>query len=138
MIADDAERSWTVKTMSKLPVLFLAALALAGLTGCATPSEKIGDLRLGDTPDDVQQKMGKPSSIRAAKMYENDETTEVWEYIPPVFSWAILLDRYDKEYWVMFENGKVVQWGVPGDFSGQSTISGDVPVKDYFDKKIIR
>lgn len=127
-----------MKTMSKLPVLFLAALGLVWLSGCATPSERIGDLRLGDTPDDVTQKLGRPFVIRAAKIYENDETTEVWEYIPPVISWAILLDRYDKEYWVIFENGKVVQWGVPGDFSGQDTISGDVPVKDYFNRKVLR
>lgn len=134
----DDERSWTVKTTAMAVLLLLLVSSLAGLTGCATPAERIGELRLGDTPDNVLHKMGGPFTIRAAKIYEDSGTTEVWEYMPPVFSWAILLDRYDKDYWVIFENGKVVQWGEPGDFSGQTTISGEVPVIDYFNKKVLR
>ncbi|MFH0953353.1 MAG: hypothetical protein V1873_03385 [Verrucomicrobiota bacterium] len=124
--------------MKTTAMAVLLLVLVSGLAGCATPAERVGELRLGDTPDDVLHKMGSPFTIRAAKIYENSETAEVWEYMPPILSWAILLDRYDKDYWVIFENGKVVQWGEPGDFSGQSSISGDVPVNDYFNKKLLR
>ena len=83
--------------------------------------------------------MGPPYTIRASKKYENGETSAVWEYIAPVFSAAAFSDKYDKTYWVIFENGKVVQWGEPGDFSGseKSSEGDNVLIKDYFNKKII-
>lgn len=118
---------------------FLCALSgVLMVVGCATPSASISKLRLGDNPDAVLKKMGAPYTVRAAKQYEGNETSEVWEYIAPVFSAAAFSDKYDKTYWVMFENGKVVQWGEPGDFSGTTTISGSVPVNDYYNKKILK
>jgi hypothetical protein len=45
---------------------------------------------------------------------------------------------YPKTYWVFFENGKVVQWGEPGDFSGQQISGTAVPVGDYSKQKTIR
>jgi outer membrane protein assembly factor BamE (lipoprotein component of BamABCDE complex) len=93
------------------------------LAGCATPSRHISELRLGMTPEEVLDIMGKPFAIRAAKLYENEEWQEVWEYIPPVFSVAGFSDRYDRDYWILFENGKVVQWGQPLDFTGETSVT---------------
>lgn len=119
----------------KRAIFCLAGLVL--LAGCTTPSSRIVGMSLGMSPDDVLGVMGSPFAVRAAKMYEGGGSAEVWEYIPPVFSRAAFSDKYDKTYWVFFEDGKVVQWGEPGDFSGDST-TGNVPVKDYTDKKRAR
>jgi hypothetical protein len=124
-----------VKKALLVSVLLIAVFC----SGCqTTPSAHIVQIELGMSPDQVKKIMGPPFTIRAAKQYENGESSAVWEYIAPVFSSAAFSDKYDKTYWIMFENGKVVQWGEPGDFSGTDTISGSVPVKDYFNKKIIK
>jgi len=90
------------------------------------------------TPDQVRKIMGDPYTVRAAKTYEGGETAEIWEYIAPVFSAAAFSDKYDKSYWVFFQNGKVVQWGEPGDFSGTDSATGVMLVKDFYNKKLMR
>ena len=120
---------------------FLVAAFLAGIvcSGCKTiPSAHIGELALGMEPAQVKDIMGPPFTVRASKQYENGESMEVWEYIAPYFSLAAWDDKYDKTYWIVFENGKVVQWGEPGDFSGTDTATGNVLVKDYFNKKLLK
>ena len=100
----------------------LAGLMLAFLlSGCASSNAKVGKLQLGMEPEAVREAIGSPYSIRAAKVYEGEEWTEVWEYLPPAFTWN------PKTYWVYFENGKVVQWGEPGDFTGSSVTA----VREY-------
>jgi hypothetical protein len=94
------------------------------VVGCNTLSKKIKKLELGMTPDQVREQAGSPYAIRAAKVYDDGRTEEVWEYLS---RYAL----YPKDYWVFFENGKVVQWGEPGDFSGLTSLTGEVPVKDY-------
>jgi len=98
--------------------LLLMALCAGG---CTTPSRYVSELRLGMTPDEVLDVMGEPFAIRAAKVYENEEWQEAWEYIPPVFSVAGFADRYDKTYWLIFQNGKLVQWGEPLDLTGETS-----------------
>ena len=91
----------------------LAGLALAlVLSACANWNVDVSRLQLGMEPEAVREAIGKPFTVRAAKVYEGEEFAEVWEYLPPSFTWT------PKTYWVYFENGKVVQWGEPGDFSG--------------------
>ncbi len=124
----------------KKAILVAALLLAVFCSGCVsrTPSARISQLQLGMSPDQVTKIMGQPFAIRASKQYENGETMSVWEYIAPIFSSAAFADEYDKDYWIVFENNKVVQWGEPGDFSGTDTLSGTVPVKDYYNKKIIK
>ena len=123
----------------KKALLVVALLVAVICSGCrTTPSFYIGKIQLGMDPDQVTKIMGSPFTIRASKQYENGETAAVWEYIAPIFSYAAFDDKYDKTYWVIFENGKVVQWGEPGDFSGEATATGNVLTKDYFNKKIIK
>ncbi|MBP7828499.1 MAG: hypothetical protein KA248_01135 [Kiritimatiellae bacterium] len=101
------------------------AAAVAGLTGCASPGKNVGKLRLGDTPDVVLDKMGKPNTVRASKVYEDESSLEVWEYLPGVLTF------YPKAYWLWMEDGRLVQWGEPGDFKAGSKEE----VGEYSDKK---
>jgi outer membrane protein assembly factor BamE (lipoprotein component of BamABCDE complex) len=124
-----------VKKALLVSVLLMAVFG----SGCmSTPSAHIVQLQLGMTTDQVKKIMGSPFTVRASKQYENGESSAVWEYIAPVFSSAAFSDKYDKTYWIMFENGKVVQWGEPGDFSGESTATGNVLISDYFNKKKLK
>ena len=104
----------------------LAGLMLVlGLSACASWNVNVGKLQLGMEPEAVREAIGKPFTIRAAKVYDNEEWTEVWEYLPPAFTWT------PKTYWVYFKNGKVVQWGEPGDFTGKTVEA----VLDYSEGK---
>ena len=121
------ERSLRVKRSRGVLLFLLAVVTGFGLVGCATPRQGVSQLKLGMSADQVVDKMGEPFAIRAAKAYENNEWAEVWEYIPSMFS------VYPKGYWVYFENGKVVQWGEPGDFSG-----GGQAVSEYTNQKKVQ
>jgi len=111
-------------------VLLAVMLGGLGLMGCSTPAKNIKRVRLGMTPDEVRDEMGEPYTVRAAKIYENGEWMQTWEYLPPPFTWE------PKTFWVYFENGKVVQWGEPGDFAGKA--GGMVPVSEYSEQKVLR
>ncbi len=106
----------------KSGIMVLAALLMAVAVGCSTPSTKVKQLNLGMTPQDVIDEIGEPYTIRAAKVYEDGQSMQVWEYRSSV-------SINPKTYWVFFENEKLVQWGQPGDFAGQSGES--VPVAEY-------
>ena len=122
---DEGERSVPVKSKLTLWGCVVLAVAVAGLSGCASPGKNVSKLRLGDTPEVLLDKMGKPNTVRAAKVYEDESALEVWEYLPGVFTF------YPKAYWLFVEDGRLVQWGEPGDFrSGSKTEVGE-----YSDKK---
>ena len=107
--------------MRTIKGLVAGALLAVMACGCASWNVDISRLQLGMEPEQVQEAIGKPFAIRAAKMYNDEEWSEVWEYLPPVFTWE------PKVSWIYFENGKVVQWGEPGDFSGSAASA----VKEY-------
>lgn len=102
--------------------VLVAGLLAVTLIGCASPAKKIKDVRLGMTPEEVLDVMGKPSTIRAAKVYEDGQTQQIWEYVQ-----RFALEP--KDFWIFLENDKVVQWGYPGDFAGKS--GQKVPVEEY-------
>jgi outer membrane protein assembly factor BamE (lipoprotein component of BamABCDE complex) len=100
------------------------------MMGCASPAKRIRRVKLGMSPDEVRDQMGDPYTIRAAKIYENGNWTQIWEYQAAPF------ELNPKNFWIYFENGKVVQWGEPGDFAGKS---GDVvPVSEYSEQKTLK
>ncbi len=105
--------------MNKLYLVTACVLLMTLTQGCSTPSQRIGGLRLGMTPDEVLDEMGRPYAVRSAKLFRDGSFQEVWEYIPSIFSVALFADRYDKIYWVYFDDGRLVQWGEPGDFTGE-------------------
>jgi hypothetical protein len=110
--------------VKKTSLIVLTLLFAGGLmAGCASPRFRMDALKLGMTPDEVIDQVGKPFTTRAAKVYEDKRAVEVWEYLPRFFS------LYPKTYWVYFENGAVVQWGEPGDFTTQTGAS--VPVQEF-------
>jgi hypothetical protein len=96
-----------------------------GLVACATPAKRVKNMRLGMTPDEVRKKMGDPFTVRASKVFADGQTMEIWEYV----AWFTILP---KDFWVYFENGKVVQWGQPGDFSGSQATPGVDPYVDPY------
>jgi outer membrane protein assembly factor BamE (lipoprotein component of BamABCDE complex) len=119
--------------VKKWMIASVLILSAAAITGCSTPSQRVAGLRLGMTPDEVMDTMGRPYAIRAAKLFDEGNFQEVWEYIPSVFSVALFADRYDKDYWIYFNDGRLVQWGEPADFTGTSTISNlDRPAVQEF------
>lgn len=111
--------------MAKLHgVVLVGLLAVLLFSGCASWNTNVGQLQLGMDPEKVRDAIGEPFTIRAAKLYSDEEWAEVWEYLPPAFTWN------PKTYWVYFENGRVVQWGEPGDFTGSAgTIRDYTPSK---------
>ncbi|NLB65333.1 MAG: outer membrane protein assembly factor BamE [Lentisphaerae bacterium] len=106
----------------------LVGLAMVLLLGaCASWNVDVSRLQLGMEPEAVREAIGKPFAIRASKVYNSDEWTEVWEYLPPMLTWT------PKTYWVYFEEGKVVQWGEPGDFTGSAST-----IREYNPNKTAR
>jgi hypothetical protein len=104
--------------------ILMAGILVVALAGCASPAKKTKEIRLGMTPDEVLDVMGKPTTIRAAKVYEDGQTQAVWEYVQ---AFAI----NPRDVWIFFENDKAVQWGAPGDFFGAVGLSQKVSVKEY-------
>jgi hypothetical protein len=109
----------------KLTSVLLGAFILAGVSGCTHPMRKLEKVSLGMNPDSVRKAMGSPYSVRASKVFDNEETTTVWEYWPPFFS------LNDQKIHVVFENEKVVQWGIPGDYGTGSYSS----IREYKEAK---
>ena len=101
---------------------FVIVLGVVIVAACSTPVSKVKNLRLGMAPDDVKKAMGEPFSLRASKVFADGQTTEIWEYISG-------MSLNPKDFWVFFENGKVVQWGEPGDFTGKP--AGRASVEPY-------
>jgi len=108
--------------MKRMMLIVMGGLLALAAVGCRTPSRHTKDLRLGMTPDEVKDVMGDPTVVRASKVYDDGQTQVVWEY----------LARFQfnaKNFWIYFENDRMVQWGQPGDFAGKSGMT--VPVEDY-------
>ena len=92
-------------------ILGIVGLAMAlAITGCGHPMRKSHKLQLGMTPEEVQDGFGKPYAIRSAKVFENEETTMIYEYWPRFFSTNDLI------FHLHFENNRLVQWGAAGDY----------------------
>lgn len=106
-------------------MLLTAVVALFAISvGCATPAKNVKNLRLGMTPDEVRDELGDPYTIRAAKVYSDEQWTEIWEYLPP------FLTLQPKTFWVWFENDRLVQWSEPGDFNTSRT-----SIKEYREQR---
>ncbi|HMP71803.1 MAG TPA: hypothetical protein PKE55_00930 [Kiritimatiellia bacterium] len=95
--------------------LILISIVAIGFVGCSSPGKKVKRLELGMTPADVRDEIGAPNRIRGAKIYEDGQSTEIWQYST---TWGFSPETY----WVYFENGKLVQWGHPGDFTGNANL----------------
>lgn len=111
--------------MKKHIILVAFAASLLLPSGCIHPVKKLYKIQLGMTPDEVEEKLGRPYAVVASKVLADESTTMVWEYWPPFFA------LNDSKVHVTFENDRVVQWGKPGDYG---TGSG-VGIREYKPQK---
>ena len=111
--------------MKHLFMMLAGLLVMAGLTGCGHPVKKSHKLFLGMTPEQVQDEFGKPYAIRSAKVFDNEETTMIYEYWPPFFSTNEMILH------LHFENSRLVQWGAAGDYNTGS----ESKVQEYKEQK---
>lgn len=118
--------------MKKLAVLLTVIAAGSLLAGCASPAKKIKGIELGMSPKKVRDVMGEPYTIRAAKVYENGQWMQTWEYISSPLSFN------PKTFWLIFENDKLVQWGQPGDLSDMQATPANPLVSEYRDQKKLK
>ena len=98
----------------KIGLLVMMMMGVLLMSGCATPAKKIKSIELGMAPGEVLERMGEPFTIRAAQVYEDGKVTEIWEYVSPVFTFN------PRTFLVIFQDGKLTQWGVEGDLVGSS------------------
>jgi len=76
-------------------------------------------LTIGDDKQQVINKIGEPVNVIGSKKFEKG-IVEVWSYE----KWRAQMgfDTKEEEYWVYFLNGKLEQWGRPGDWSKEADI----------------
>jgi len=98
----------------KIVRLMAMLLGVVWLTGCSTPAQKIKNIELGMAPGEVLEQMGEPYTIRAANVYEDGKVTEIWEYVAPLFTFN------PRTFLVIFQDGKLTQWGVESDLMGSA------------------
>ena len=91
-------------------ISILSVLLLGLAAGCTHPMRKLHRLQLGMSPDEVREQMGDPYSVRSGKIFKDEQTTSCWGYWPPLFTFN------DQKIHLIFENDRLVQWGVPGDY----------------------
>ena len=93
--------------MKKILLVLMAIV----LSGCAT-MRSTNALSLGMTKQEVIKAMGTPDSVKARGGQETLEYILAMETFmgAPVYNSRV-------QYWVILENGKVVQYGRAGDFS---------------------
>ena len=104
---------------------FVIALFMLWSTGCTfmhQDFDKYGKnyhkiplhlLTLGDTKQQVVKGLGEPVNVIGSKQFEHG-TVEVCAYE----KWHARFgpDTIEEEYWLYFLNGKLEQWGRPGDW----------------------
>lgn len=61
--------------------------------------------------------IGDPVNVIGSKRFEKG-VIEVWSYEKWHASMGI--DRMEEEYWLYFLNGKLEQWGRPGDWAKEA------------------
>ena len=74
----------------------------------------------------VESALGPPALVVGSKGFP-DGVVEVWEYQ----QWQAVPgpDRISERYWVYFFDGKVVQWGRPGDWEREADRIYEIRVK---------
>jgi hypothetical protein len=65
----------------------------------------------------VASAIGDPVNVIGSKRFEKG-VIEVWSYEKWHASMGI--DRMEEEYWLYFLNGKLEQWGRPGDWAKEA------------------
>lgn len=99
--------------MKKFAAWIVAFACVLVIAGCSTPpSSKVKNIELGMTQGEVLEQMGEPGTIRAAQIYEDGKVTEIWEYLPAMFTFN------PRTFLMIFQDGKLIQWGLEADLTG--------------------
>lgn len=74
-------------------------------------------LSIGDDKQQVVEKIGEPVNVIGSKKFQNG-TIEVLAYE----KWYAKMgyDEKEEEYWLYFLDGRLEQWGRPGDWSREA------------------
>ena len=107
----------------------LAVFLLVSLSGCSFMLQDFANygknyekvplhmLTLGDNKDVVVGKLGNPVNVIGSKKFEKG-VIEVWSY--EKWHASIGPDYKEEEYWLYFLDGKLEQWGRPGDWQREA------------------
>lgn len=115
----------------------LLVVALGIVPGCATPSKKLIEIRLGMNKSDVWRVLGEPTVVRGSIRNKFGQVIEVWQYrlaLPSSDSAGQVVGKTmftlitfgvgaaafageKRDYWLYFLHDELVQWGEAGDWS---------------------
>lgn len=99
--------------------IFFILCALILFAGCLPRQTiRLDKLNIAMAKSEVVQELGQPYNVVASKGFP-DGIIEIWEYRRYGFApW----DENDvaETYWLYFLNGKLKQWGRPGDWSKEA------------------
>lgn len=87
-------------------------LCLVVTSGCASLNTRIRHVKPGMSPDEVTHELGEPDNTARSGNTE--------KYIYKVSNWTMEAWNYTGEYWVLFDNGKVSQYGRAIDLSSEA------------------
>lgn len=106
------------------------ALAFSfGLSGCVAMQQDFANydknynkinlhlLTIGDDKAKVEKILGAPVNVIGSKRFEYG-VVEVWSY--EQWRATVGVDSIESVYWVYFLNGKLEQWGRPGDWAAEA------------------
>lgn len=99
--------------------MFLLLVGLCLIAACQFKpfhTIRLDKLQLDMTKEQVSQELGSPYNVIGSKRFPGG-IVEVWEYRK--YSW-IDQRQLEEEYWLYFFNGKLDQWGRPGDWSREA------------------
>ena len=120
--------------MSKVRMLLIIAYVLMTM-GCMAsvdppqyPMVKVdlSPLQIGMSKQEVIEAIGKPYNVIGAKRFENG-VVEVWDY--RCYGANVVQYYIETQYWLYFLDGKLEQWGQPGDWEKEATRIYEIRVR---------
>ena len=76
-------------------------------------------ISVGMSEEDVRKILGGPADVIGSRFYEGGHVIRVLQYLEAEFALDIH-DRLKKNYYLYFIDGKLVQWGRPGDWEKEA------------------
>jgi hypothetical protein len=77
-------------------------------------------ISLGMTEEEVREVLGDPADVIGSRYYDEGHVIRVLQYLEAEFSYTSDHDRLKKDYYLYFLDGKLVQWGRPGDWEKEA------------------
>ena len=96
-------------------ICLMTTLLVILLCGCYPylDPRMLASLQLGMSKDDVRV-VAKPTVVRGSTLTPSGSVKETWEYLTQTD--AEYGHGWTHKYWLTFIDGKLVQWGEPGDY----------------------